>query len=410
MSRWTKSLADARPTAYWLDDPGRPEPRPALTGAETCDLLVVGGGYSGLWTALIAKERDPDRDVVLVEGRRGGLGRLGPQRRTLRRLPHPRPGQRPGPLAGRDPPAGAARRRATSTPSRRRSPATPSTAHSNAPANSTSPPSPTRHANCATGTGEIDRRGLADGVDLLDADAVRAQVDSPTFLAGLWDRRGVAMLHPAKLAWGLKRACLDLGVRVYEHTPALTLRPYGRRDVTAHALRADPRPHGRPRHQHLPQPGQTGPPRRHRSRPDDYALISRSVRIQLGVVGDDLPGDQREDENGRSEQQHGAQLRIRGRAAVRGGRSRSTPKGQCKGGVSTGPSGNGLPRVTRGLPSGSERRAPRGVWGGRPSDREETRNPGGSGCVREGTTRAKLGRPRPVPLTVPRERVYLLSR
>ena len=35
------------------------------------------------------------------------------------------------------------------------------------------------------------------------------------------------MLHPAKLAWGLKRACVELGVRVYENTPALTLKPYG---------------------------------------------------------------------------------------------------------------------------------------------------------------------------------------
>ena len=38
---------------------------------ETCDLCVVGGA-TGLWTALIAKERDPSRDVVLVEG--GAVG------------------------------------------------------------------------------------------------------------------------------------------------------------------------------------------------------------------------------------------------------------------------------------------------------------------------------------------------
>ncbi len=69
-----RSLADARPHSYWLDDPGRPEACPALVGDDPCDLLVVGGGYSGLWTALIAKERDPGRDVVLVEGR----GSAGP--------------------------------------------------------------------------------------------------------------------------------------------------------------------------------------------------------------------------------------------------------------------------------------------------------------------------------------------
>jgi glycine/D-amino acid oxidase-like deaminating enzyme len=73
----------------------------------------------------------------------------------------------------------------------------------------------------------LDRKGLATGTEFLDTEAVREQVASPTFLAGLHDRTGVAMLNPAKLAWGLKRACLRLGVRVYEHTPALTLRQYG---------------------------------------------------------------------------------------------------------------------------------------------------------------------------------------
>lgn len=76
-NQWTTSLADAQPVSYWLDDPGKPRPEPALTGSDTCDLLVVGGGYSGLWTALIAKERDPGRDVVLVEGREVGWAASG---------------------------------------------------------------------------------------------------------------------------------------------------------------------------------------------------------------------------------------------------------------------------------------------------------------------------------------------
>jgi glycine/D-amino acid oxidase-like deaminating enzyme len=58
---------------------------------------------------------------------------------------------------------------------------------------------------------------------LLDRDAVRAEIGSPTFLAGLWDKAGVAMLNPARLAWGLKQACLDAGVRICEHTPATGL-------------------------------------------------------------------------------------------------------------------------------------------------------------------------------------------
>jgi glycine/D-amino acid oxidase-like deaminating enzyme len=46
------------------------------------DLAIVGGGYTGLWTAIRAKERDPERSVVIVEastigwaasGRNGGF-------------------------------------------------------------------------------------------------------------------------------------------------------------------------------------------------------------------------------------------------------------------------------------------------------------------------------------------------
>ena len=37
--------------------------------ARDADLAVIGGGFTGLWTALQAKEADPDRDVVLLEAR-----------------------------------------------------------------------------------------------------------------------------------------------------------------------------------------------------------------------------------------------------------------------------------------------------------------------------------------------------
>jgi glycine/D-amino acid oxidase-like deaminating enzyme len=48
-------------------------------------------------------------------------------------------------------------------------------------------------------------------------------VNSPSYLAGLWDKKGDALVHPARLAWGLAGACERLGVRVAEHTPVLGL-------------------------------------------------------------------------------------------------------------------------------------------------------------------------------------------
>ena len=71
------SLRGARPVSYWLDQPDAPAAAPALRGVQTADLAVVGGGFTGLWTALLARERDPARDVVLLEGRTAGWAASG---------------------------------------------------------------------------------------------------------------------------------------------------------------------------------------------------------------------------------------------------------------------------------------------------------------------------------------------
>jgi hypothetical protein len=70
------ALADVRHVPFWLDGP-QPEPEPALVDDTTTDLAVVGAGYTGLWTALLAKERDPGRDVVVLEARTAGWAASG---------------------------------------------------------------------------------------------------------------------------------------------------------------------------------------------------------------------------------------------------------------------------------------------------------------------------------------------
>src|SRR5215469_10143586 len=72
-----RSLANAAPRVYWLDQPDAPEPLPALTGNVTADLAIVGGGFTGLWTALLAPERRPSLDVVLLEARTSGWAASG---------------------------------------------------------------------------------------------------------------------------------------------------------------------------------------------------------------------------------------------------------------------------------------------------------------------------------------------
>src|SRR5450631_656329 len=76
-ARLLASVADASNVPFWLDDLPAVDPLPALVGANDADLVVVGGGYSGLWTALLAKEADPGRDVLLLEARTVGWAASG---------------------------------------------------------------------------------------------------------------------------------------------------------------------------------------------------------------------------------------------------------------------------------------------------------------------------------------------
>src|SRR5690348_18489538 len=51
--------------------------RPPLTGRHRADLVIVGGGYTGLWTALLAKKRTPDARIVVLEAQRVGWAASG---------------------------------------------------------------------------------------------------------------------------------------------------------------------------------------------------------------------------------------------------------------------------------------------------------------------------------------------
>jgi NADPH-dependent 2,4-dienoyl-CoA reductase/sulfur reductase-like enzyme len=52
---------------YWLREAGRPEPAAPLEGDQEADVVVIGGGYTGLWTAWHAKRLEPESRVVLLE-------------------------------------------------------------------------------------------------------------------------------------------------------------------------------------------------------------------------------------------------------------------------------------------------------------------------------------------------------
>ena len=208
-----RSLEESAFRSMWLDIP-RPE-YPSLPGPVTCDLLVVGGGYTGLWTALHAAERHPDQRIILVEanrigwaasGRNGGfvdaslthgsangktrwpnemakldqmgLNNLDGMQADINRLGLDAEWQRTGMLS------------------------------------------------VATEPHQVDwlAEAAAEGEGtLLGEQEVRAEVHSPTYLAGLSNAGSTAIVHPAKLALELARACQEAGVRIYEHTNAKQL-------------------------------------------------------------------------------------------------------------------------------------------------------------------------------------------
>ena len=63
--------------SWWLREAGVTEVLPPLSGARNADVCIVGGGFTGLWTALRIKEHEPSSDVVLIEADICGGGASG---------------------------------------------------------------------------------------------------------------------------------------------------------------------------------------------------------------------------------------------------------------------------------------------------------------------------------------------
>ena len=215
LAELTRLVMAAKPAPFWLDRPDAPAARAPLRGDLACDLAVIGGGFTGLWAALLAKEANPGRSVVLIEGSRVGWAASG----------------RNGGFCDASLTHGAAN-------GRERFPAEFGTLQRLGAENLDAIEAAVgrygidcefeRTGSISVATEEYQVAGLrespaADGVTFLDAEAIQAEVNSPGYLAGTWNKAGTAMIQPARLAWGLAAACEQIGVRIAERTPATGL-------------------------------------------------------------------------------------------------------------------------------------------------------------------------------------------
>lgn len=193
------------------------DPAPALSADDEADVVILGGGYTGLWTAWFLKELDPGVDVVVLEqdicgggpsGRNGGfvtsfwgeISQLAEDFGDETAVRLCRVGEESVAAIGRfcqeqgfdawfryDGDLGAAS-------------------------------SDAQIGAWADQVITVDRLGLGDEFHVLTPDEVHAMIDSPVLRGGLFTEHG-ATVHPARLARGLRNAVLARGVRIYEGTP-----------------------------------------------------------------------------------------------------------------------------------------------------------------------------------------------
>jgi glycine/D-amino acid oxidase-like deaminating enzyme len=203
---------------WWLEEAGAGELVPArpLEGDTHADVVVVGGGYLGMWTAWQLLELEPGLDVVLLEAElcgHGPSGRNGGFCETLW------------------PDAAILRERVGDEPALAVCQASEGAVHGVGAwceANDVDawfrPAQMLRVASTESQVGTWEpvvraaaELGAPDEVVALDATEVRARCDSPLFLGAALFRVN-ATVHPARLALGLRQKLLERGVRMHERT------------------------------------------------------------------------------------------------------------------------------------------------------------------------------------------------
>lgn len=193
---------------------------PALQGAQQADLCIVGGGFTGLWTAIQCKQQNPQLDIVIVEsdlcgagasGRNGGcvltwsakfftLQRLFGEAEAIRLV------------CAVDDAVGHIERfvQAHGIDAEFRRDGTLYTATT-----------PAQVGSLAPVMEALQQRGINSYQELPAAEVARRS-GSARNLAGVFSPIA-ATVHPGKLVRGLRRVALQMGIRIHERSPMVAL-------------------------------------------------------------------------------------------------------------------------------------------------------------------------------------------
>lgn len=205
------------PYGYWIHEAGSPSPAPVLEGEHRFDALIVGGGFTGMWTAWHLTEADPDLRVGLVEADRIGHGPSGRNGgfADAMWISFASLVKRYGPGPALDLARAAERsveqigefcdQQGVDAWFRRAGYLNVSTA-------------PAQDGSWSENLAAMRQAGVVDEAVELTTEEVRGICASPAFRGGV-HYRSAATVQPARLAFGLRAALLGRGVFLFEESP-----------------------------------------------------------------------------------------------------------------------------------------------------------------------------------------------
>jgi glycine/D-amino acid oxidase-like deaminating enzyme len=209
---------------YWLETSHRPL-RPSLTGTVDVDVAIVGGGFTGLWTAYQLLVAEPSLRIAVLEQEQvgfGASGRNGGFAMTLldMSLSHLRRNHGDGAAKAAHDAVATSVEEIGATVAERGIDC--EWVHGGLMVVATNPGQLRRVDADLDAAHALD----LDGFRKLSASETQAEVHSPTYVGALMEEH-CGVLHPAKLAHGLADVVETMGATIYERTASVAIDDVG---------------------------------------------------------------------------------------------------------------------------------------------------------------------------------------